>query len=65
MGWATNGSEGKKGGEDGKTLKSGNLDKAIGMKEEDGPDVLINTEGFKALRLLCSHCWGCSHRGFS
>lgn len=63
MGQATNGSEGKRGVEDGKTLKNGNPDKVVGMEEEDG--CLINTEGDKATRLLCSRCWGCSHREFS
>lgn len=46
MGWATDGSEGKRGVEDGKSLKNGNPDKAVGMEE----DVLLmsclmNTEG--------------------
>lgn len=63
MGRATNGSEGKRGVEDGKTLKNGNPDKVVGMEEEDG--CLINTEGDKATRLLCCRCWGCSHKEFS
>lgn len=42
MGWATDGSEGKRGVEDGKSLKNGNPDKAVGMEEEDGPHVLLN-----------------------
>lgn len=36
MGWATNGSEGRRGVEDGKTYKIEIL--AVGMKKEDGLD---------------------------
>lgn len=53
MGWATNGSEGERRW---KSIQNGNPGKGVGMKEEDGLDVLRNTEGFKAM--LCSHGWG-------
>lgn len=42
VGWATNGSEGRRGVEDGKNIQNGNPGKAVGMREENGPDVLLN-----------------------